>query len=56
MPKIINPPYYKKHKNIERDINPTLHEGEIAARSKKYFKGGNGALVGIEVKGGVEAG
>ena len=25
-------------------------------RSKKYLKGGNGALVGIEVKGGVEAG
>ena len=48
--------FLKKHKNVERVIYPTLHEGEIAARSKKYFKGGNGALVGIEVKGGVEAG
>ena len=26
------------------------------AEAKKYLKGGNGALVGIEVKGGVEAG
>ena len=48
--------FLKKHKNIERVIYPTLHEGEIAARSKKYLKGGNGALAGIEVKGGVEAG
>ncbi len=48
--------FLQKHKNVERVIYPTLHEGEIAARSKKYLKGGNGALVGIEVKGGVEAG
>ena len=48
--------FLKKHKNVERVIYPTLHEGDIAARSKKYLKGGNGALVGIEVKGGVEAG
>ena len=48
--------FLKKHKSVERVIYPTLHEGEIAARSKKYLKGGNGALVGIEVKGGVEAG
>jgi len=48
--------FLQTHKNIDRVIYPTLHEGEIAARSKKYFKGGNGALVGIEVKGGVEAG
>ena len=48
--------FIQKHKNVDRVIYPTLHEGEIAARSKKYFKGGNGALVGIEVKGGVDAG
>ena len=48
--------FLKKHKNVARVIYPTLHEGDIAARSKKYLKGGNGALVGIEVKGGVEAG
>jgi len=33
-----------------------LHEGEIGERAKKYFKGGNGALMGMEVKGGLEAG
>ena len=48
--------FLQKHNNVESVIYPTLHKGEIAARSKKYLKGGNGALVGIEVKGGVEAG
>ena len=48
--------FLQKHKNVERVIYPTLHKGEIGERSKKYMKGGNGALVGIEVKGGVEAG
>ena len=46
----------QKHKNVERVIYATLHKGEVAARAKKYFKGGNGGLVGIEVKGGVESG
>ena len=45
-----------KNKNVERVIYPTLHKGDLAARAKKYLKGGNGALVGVEVKGGVEAG
>ena len=45
-----------KHKNVDKVIYPTLHDGELAARAKKYFKGGNGGLIGIEVKGGVEAG
>tara|TARA_B100001750_G_C15071109_1_gene381232 strand:- start:168 stop:596 length:429 start_codon:yes stop_codon:yes gene_type:complete len=48
--------FLKQHKNVQRVIYPTLHEGEIANRAKKYFKGGNGGLVGIEVKGGVESG
>ena len=48
--------FLSKHKNVERVIYPTLHKGDLAARAKKYFNGGNGALVGIEVKGGVEAG
>ena len=26
--------FFKKHKNVERVIYPTLHEGEIANRSK----------------------
>jgi len=45
-----------KHNKIEKVIYSTLHEGEIGERTKKYFKGGNGALMGIEVKGGKEAG
>ena len=45
-----------KQKNVERVIYPTLHKGDLAARAKKYLSGGNGALVGVEVKGGVEAG
>ena len=48
--------FLTKHKNVDRVIYPTLHKGEFANRAKKYFKGGNGALVGVEVKGGVEAG
>ncbi len=48
--------FLQTHKNVDRVIYPTLHTGEIVARSKKYFKGGNGALVGVEVKGGVQAG
>jgi len=48
--------FLSTHKSIEKVIYPTLYKGEIANRAKKYFKGGNGALVGIEIKGGVEAG
>ena len=44
------------HKNVERVIYPSLYKGEVANRAKKYFKGGNGALVGLEIKGGVESG
>ena len=52
--KVVN--FLKTQKNVERVIYPNLYEGEVANRAKKYFKGGNGALVGIELKGGVEAG
>jgi O-acetylhomoserine (thiol)-lyase len=48
--------YLTKHKNVEKVIYPNLHSGEIGDRAKRYFNGGNGGLVGIEVKGGVEAG
>ena len=44
------------HKSVDRVIYPSLYKGEVANRAKKYFKGGNGALVGLEIKGGVEAG
>ena len=48
--------YLTKHKEISKVIYPTEHKGEIADRAKKYLKGGNGALIGIELKGGIEAG
>ena len=46
----------QNHKNVDRVIYPTLYKGEIGARAKKYFNGGNGALVGMEVKGGTDGG
>jgi len=52
--KVVN--FLAKHKNVDRVIYPTLYKGEIGTRAKKYFKGGNGALVGMEVKGGKESG
>ena len=48
--------YLKKNKEITRVIYPTEHKGEIADRAKKYLNDGNGGLVGIELKGGTEAG
>ena len=44
------------HKSVERVIYQSLYKGEVANRAKKYFKGGNGALVGLEIKGGSDAG
>ena len=52
--KVVN--FLTKNKNVDRVIYPTLYKGTIGDRAKKYFKGGNGALVGMEVKGGKEAG
>ena len=48
--------YLSKHKNVARVIYPTKYDGEIGKRAKKYLKGGYGALIGIELKGGIEAG
>ena len=48
--------YLTKHKEITKVIYPTEHKDEIAKRAKKYLNGGNGGLVGIELKGGIEAG
>ena len=48
--------YLAKHKKVQKVIYPSLHEGEVGARAKKYMKGGFGGLCGIELKGGIEAG
>ena len=48
--------YLSNHNEIAKVIYPTEHNDEIANRAKKYLSGGNGALIGIELKGGIEAG
>ena len=48
--------YLKKHKAVSKVIYATEHNEEISSRAKKYLKNGNGALVGIELAEGIEAG
>ena len=52
--KVVN--FLKKHKEVTKVIYSTEHEKKIADRAKQYLKGGNGPMVGIELKGGIEAG
>lgn len=44
------------HPEVERVIYPSLQTGEAKRRADAYLKGGYGALVGFELKGGVDAG
>ena len=48
--------FLKSNKNVSKIIYPTEYKGNIAERAKKYLKNGNGALVGLELKGGIDAG
>ena len=48
--------FLKKHKEVTKVIYSTEHTKKIADRAKQYLKGGNGPMVGIELKGGIEAG
>jgi O-acetylhomoserine (thiol)-lyase len=48
--------FLKKHKEVTKVIYSTEHEKSIADRAKQYLKGGNGPMIGIELKGGIEAG
>lgn len=48
--------YLKAHPKVERVIYPGLQDGELKRRADTYLKGGFGGLVGMELKGGVEAG
>ena len=48
--------FLKSNKNVTKVIYPTEYKGEIGERSKKYLNGGNGALIGFELKGGIDAG
>lgn len=44
------------HKAVEHVIFPGQQKGKLKERADKYLKGGYGALIGFELKGGVEAG
>lgn len=49
--------FLSKHPSVTRIIHPDMHEdSEQQRRTKAYLKGGNGGLVGFELKGGLEAG
>lgn len=44
------------HKSVSHVIFPGLQKGKLKERADKYLKGGYGALIGFELKGGIEAG
>ena len=48
--------FLKSNKNVSKIIYPSEYKDNIAERAKKYLKNGNGALVGLELKGGIDAG
>jgi O-acetylhomoserine (thiol)-lyase len=48
--------FLAKHPAVSNVIFPGLQSGENRRRADTYLKGGYGALVGFELKGGVEAG
>ena len=48
--------FLSKHPDVSTVIFPGLQEGEARRRADAVLKGGYGALVGFELKGGVEAG
>ena len=48
--------FLKDHPKVERVIYPNNYGGVVGERAEKYFNGGFGALVGLELKGGIEAG
>ena len=52
--KVVN--FLKKHNEVEKVIYSTEHEKLITDRAKKYLDGGDGPMVGIELKGGIETG
>jgi O-acetylhomoserine (thiol)-lyase len=48
--------YLKKHPAVTKVIFPSFQSGETKRRADAYLKGGYGALLGFELKGGKEAG
>lgn len=48
--------YLKKHPKIKKVIHPSIMQGQNKKNADKYLKNGYGALLGIELEGGKEAG
>jgi O-acetylhomoserine (thiol)-lyase len=48
--------FLSSHPSVEKVIYPSVQSGIAKERAEKYLKGGNGALMGVELKGGVESG
>ncbi len=48
--------WLSKRPEVVKVIHPSLQSGEERRRADKYLKGGYGALLGFELKGGAEAG
>jgi O-acetylhomoserine (thiol)-lyase len=49
--------FLAKHPSVTRVIHPDMHKDkEFQRRTRAYLEGGNGGLVGFELKGGREAG
>ncbi len=48
--------YLSSHPKVTRVIHPSVAEGEARRRAEAYLKGGQGSLMGFELKGGKEAG
>ena len=48
--------YLNSHPKVEKVIHPSTQEGEIKRRADTYLGGNYGGLMGVELKGGKEAG
>ena len=48
--------YLNSHPKVEKVIHPSVQEGEIKKRADAYLGGNYGGLMGVELKGGKEAG
>ncbi|MCC7281311.1 MAG: PLP-dependent transferase [Acetobacteraceae bacterium] len=48
--------FLKGRKEVARVIHPSQQDGEARRRAERHFKGGLGALMGVELAGGMEAG
>ena len=48
--------FLKNIKKLTKVIYSTEHDKHISDRAKQYLKNGDGPMIGIELKGGIEAG